>query len=330
MNIITSTGYGGTGSSVVIDIFYGHPDVHNLGDHELWFLQEFWGVTDLEYFVTKCAHRSKVSHAIYQYEKNVVKNANLYNKLFNDTYVRLSNDFIRNITTSTFVKARPAYEVDSFITKIINYELPLKITKLRNRILGVENKEVNIRHPTRTHKYSTLNEIEFKKEVRKYVASLFDSIFVSTGKSNVVCDQLVPAMGYTKYLPYIDNLKVIIVDRDPRDIYLNNKYIWKGAPYICDTTDVDQFIDWYKSIRYHSDENNCSVLRINFEDFIYKTKDAISSIMKFAELDERKFDIAKSTFVRENSAINVGLWKKYKDCEIEYIQLKLKDYCHME
>ena len=47
-NIFTSTGFGGTGSSAIIDILSEFSNGKSLGNAEIWFLQEQNGISDLE------------------------------------------------------------------------------------------------------------------------------------------------------------------------------------------------------------------------------------------------------------------------------------------
>ena len=59
---------------------------------------------------------------------------------------------------------------------------------------------------------------------------LFDRLSAelnTDGKAEyIVMDQLVPPFSTSRYLNYFTNLKIIVIDRDPRDLYLLNKLFW--------------------------------------------------------------------------------------------------------
>lgn len=63
-----------------------------------------------------------------------------------------------------------------------------------------------------------LKKMFFLRATRDLVDELARELNVDN-KSFVMFDQLVPPSNVKRYNRYVNNLKVIIVDRDPRDIY---------------------------------------------------------------------------------------------------------------
>ena len=51
-NIITTTGFGATGSSAISHIISEFDNVKSYGSIEFWLLQDLHGISDLEYFCT--------------------------------------------------------------------------------------------------------------------------------------------------------------------------------------------------------------------------------------------------------------------------------------
>ena len=86
-------------------------------------------------------------------------------------------------------------------------------------------------------------------------------------------------------LPFYTNTKFIVVDRDPRDVYLCDQYIWSkppirinGEPHF--PTSINEFVaEWKKTIVRKFDNPN--VLLIHFEDLIYDYESTVSQIEKF-------------------------------------------------
>ena len=69
--------------------------------------------------------------------------------------------------------------------------------------------------------------------------------------SNIILDQFVLPHNLYRIENYFeDNCKVIVVDRDPRDVFLLNKYYWRKAnatvPY---SFDAEKFCSNYSKMR---------------------------------------------------------------------------------
>ena len=63
---------------------------------------------------------------------------------------------------------------------------------------------------------------------------------LANGDEYLLFDQLFPSNVNEEYLEYFDFEKVILVDRDPADLYFMNKVFW-GSGYI-PSEDVKTFI----------------------------------------------------------------------------------------
>ena len=88
----------------------------------------------------------------------------------------------------------------------------------------------------------------FYAKTQDYIKKLFLEVAIHTDTKRVLVDQFFPAYNISAYLKYAPQTKIVIVDRDPRDLYVLNKSSW-GEPYI-PTDDVNTFISWYKGIRF--------------------------------------------------------------------------------
>ena len=123
--------------------------------------------------------------------------------------------------------------------------------------------------------YSYPTEEKFISMTKQYLENLWEA--TEAREDTLVFDQLVPACNISKYIKYFNNIKVIVVDRDPRDMYVLNKYFWDDE--VIPTENVDIFIKHFKLLRKHQQfekEDKDIVLRIRFEDAIYKYEDTLS------------------------------------------------------
>ncbi len=332
-NIFTSTGFGGTGSSAIIDILSEFSNGKSLGNAEIWFLQEQNGISDLEHYLIDGNHRSRVDKALKNFYKYLKKDGLQYNKIFNKKFIKFSNDYIESFIDADFRKPLVKGDLDSKIFNFLYFKIYYSLVIKFRSLLFKNNFEF---YPLCifVRKYYSLPDRErFYKKTQEYTSRLFNSIFVKNKSYFLAIDQLVPANKICRYFNYVSNLKVFLVDRDPRDLFLLNKRNWNNsAPYICDTSDVNEFIVWYETMRseinfYKNKQNICF---IQFEDLIYKYEDTLKKIYNFTGLTADKHINKFSKFDPEKSILNTKLWVNEKEYirEINIIENKLSNFCY--
>jgi len=117
------------------------------------------------------------------------------------------------------------------------------------------------------------------------------------------------------------------------DLYLLNQLHWKGASYICDTSDVNEYISWYKSLRMHrnhEDLNNENIITINFEELIYEYEDTVIKICDFLNINIQEQTYKKKYFDPKISIKNTKLWESehnYQN-EIKSIEKELSKFLY--
>lgn len=67
--IITCTGFGGTGSSAISDLFKEFDNVKSCGNFEFSLAHEVDGISDLQHAIVDDFHRNKTTEAIYRFQK---------------------------------------------------------------------------------------------------------------------------------------------------------------------------------------------------------------------------------------------------------------------
>lgn len=332
--IITSTGYGGTGSSAITDLLKEFDSGLSMGDIEFWFLQDYHSVSDLEYYLIDGNHRSKVSSAIERFVKYIDHNKAFYNRFFGVHYEEYSRQYIESLIDAKFKKSISAYEVDSKIMRFFIFRLSpriqLLIEKLKNNKIDISEFAPNI--PLLDKTYSIPDKDRFYKETKKYTTRLFDVLDPSSHYKYIAIDQLVPSININRYFNYIDNMKVVVVDRDPRDLYLLNETHWKGASYVCDTSNVHEYIEWYKTMRTHRkiEEKNNNVLYIMIENLIYDYEKTLSRLYQFLDLTEEEHIHKRKYFNPEISIKWARLWEKHPKYanQVKIIEEQLSEYCY--
>lgn len=334
MKIITCTGYYGTGSSAITDLLTEFDNIHSMGDYEIRFVQDPEGISDLEYNLVDNHHRHNSGHALKRYSKYVdfLSGNKLYKKYevyFNGNFKKISKEYIEELTD---FKQRGMWHQDVIDRGKLFYFLERSLNKIymtiRRAVLSKEERGITLLKNEITL-YSKPKE-KFYPLTRKYMDKLFSEANYSN-KEFIMVDQLVPPTNINRYLKYFNDIKVIVVDRDPRDIYLLEKLYWKGTIVPCN--DVKMFCEWYKYTREsdtYKNEDNSKILRLKFEDLIYNYDSKVNEILEFLNIGKEHHILKNQKFNTKKSKDNTKLWEshiEYKK-DIEYIEKHLNKYCY--
>ena len=149
----------------------------------------------------------------------------------------------------------------------------------------------------------------------------------------VVLDQGVPAQ-YPEYaFEYTNNARVIIIDRDPRDVYVDlvNCKELIGAE-LAKEDNVDMFIDWYKSLHFRKNNiilNKEDVLFLNFEDIIFNYDQSVKNVEDYLGIKSCEHINKKNFFDPQLSKKNIGIRRIYKNQNVmKRIKAVLGEYCY--
>ena len=326
--VITCTGYGSTGSSVVSDLLKEFDNVESKGDYEFRFLFDIHGVRELEVALFQLNNRQNSDYfinAFRDYINYLSKGVayRYYEQTFNGKFKTISYRFIESIIDVEWSGYWHQNIMNESSIKKFFYYLERFIQK---KIL--REKDTSARFYTNRMIYSRpVSHDDFLKKIQKYMAELFQVMNVD--KEYIVLDQLVPPENTYEFLKYFNNnLKIIIVDRDPRDLYLLEKYEYKETwiPF----QEVETYVKWYRLIREHkkSEKRNSNVLYINFEDFIYDYDRSIERVIGFIGLEESNWENKRKYFNPDISIKNTKKWLVYPEAkeEIAYIEKHLSEF----
>lgn len=335
MRILTATGYYGTGSSAITDFLGEFSDCYSLTDYEFRFLQDPGGISDLEFNLVENHHRHNSGHALKQY-KNMVdflsgnKMVSKYEPFFNNQWKSISYNYIEQLTDFKF---RGYWHQDVIDKGYFFYFQKRLFNKIYQNTLGKHNKEHGYCEMPKEITYcSRPSEEKFLLETQKYTDALFRAANKKR-KPDVIVDQLVPPSNVKRYLRYVKNMMVFVVDRDPRDLYLSEKYIYRGT--IIPVDNVEIFCKWYSYTRAHRKTEkfpNSNVLFLNFEDLIYSYKKTSEMIMQWLNYTPEKHVHKLEYFNPKKSIKNTQRWKNYSSEEVQkdmkYIEKHLTGYLY--
>lgn len=330
--IIVPIGYMGSGSSAVTDIISEFDNVNNeYGYFEYVFLHCPDGVFDLEDKLLIGNNALRSDEAIHSFLKTMKK---LYNKKYwwvGNYKKRIGKEFY-NITTK-YIDELTDYKLAKYwyvqeetnlkmffqlILKKIVSLITLNKVKLKKPL---KYKEMYLSYPTKEKFYTLTSKYIYN------VINLFDN-----STKDIVFDQLLLPHNLFRIKKYFNNdLKAIVVSRDPRDVFISNKYIWsKMNETVAFSSDVKEFCQQYRQIREMENKiENENILRINFEDLIYNYDCTLEKIVNFLGFSNRKHIHKKEKFNPANSINNTQLFKnKEYEEEGKYIEKNLKEYIY--
>ena len=331
--IITCASYCCSGSSAVTDLLGEFDDVFFMGDYEFRFIQDPDGVCDLAYNVAENFHRHNSGYAIKRYKKYVDflagnRFVRKYENFFDGQFKRLSYKYIEDITDFKF---KGYWHREIFDHGLLFYFIEKIIGKFRGLLRN--NSETAVVSPFLRNNITYVpydNRERFFKITRDYI----DNLFAAANKNNskfIMVDQLVPPNNSERYLNLFNDIKIISVDRDPRDLYILEKTIWKGTVIPTDT--VEHYCEWIKLTRQHrkyEKDDKSKVLRIYLEDMIYHYDDTVKKICSFLGIEKSCHTRPLTHFIPDISINNTKLWEKHPEMmdEINLIKEKLSEYCY--
>ena len=346
---IDCSGYSLSGKSAVLELFQEFEGYFAPGrevDFEL--LRIAGGLRDLENAVVNRWNPVACSIALSRFSEIITKlgsSPSLYNLIgqynsyatkyddrFHGKFTEISKKYIKDISnfSGTFQVNTPYF----FRTKLEYFTRRLLI-------------KFNYKNLHRGEKLTfPVQADEFYRLTRNYLDELFDvhnqfdnptkispSIMKYKKYDSFILSNACETSNPSASLNLFNNCKQIVVDRDPRDIFLFTKmtdpFSGKGHIGHLGENDIDLFIKRFRAIRERSEPfNGSNRILIYFEDLILNYEESLSNILDFIE-ENPSIHIHKKRFFNPEKSINhVGIWKNNSfQKEVAYIEKKLPEFC---
>lgn len=331
--IIIPTGYMGSGSSAITDLVSEFKNVNNSQkDFEYIFLHCPNGVFDLEDKLLIGNNSIRSDEALHSF-LNTMKDLydkkfwwpGYYKKVIGDKFY---NEVERYVNSLTDVESINYWYYQENPTKKMQFKKAIQL------LVGkLTNKKIKLKKPLLYDKMllSYKKPEEFYKESKKFINNILDMI--DSGEEDLLLDQLLLPHNVSRIDNYFDkNIRIIIVERDPRDVFILNKYAWakKGidVPY---SFDVEKFCKQYKNIRMlESTNKNKKVLRVKFEDLVYDYEESEKRVAEFLGYKLDRHINKFSRFDPKISICNTQVFSSSKEYEeeVKYIEKELKEFLY--
>jgi hypothetical protein len=327
LNYICVAGYGRSGSSACVALLKEFEGIVAV-DGEFRIAKDPHGLLDLENslvrnwdfmrndiaikdFLNYCNMLARDEGLLKRYGKG-------FNKKLDVDFLNIAENYINSLIKFDYI-------CDSSLHRYDSSALRLFIAKIRSKF-GKNN-------TTKTY-YSKTEEDFFIKETRLFINNLLVNYLCND--NTIVLDQAISVANIENTIKYFNNSKVIVIDRDPRDTYIdlvNNNLLIGAELRIKDSS--DKYIKWHKAMRDKLDievkngDLSKIVLRLNYEELVYDYEQSVIKIIDFIGADLFHKDKFCHFDPRSNETKNnIGLWKKYRNSTVmNEISRELKQYC---
>ena len=323
--IIGVSGYGATGASAVLGLIEECDNIQSYRyGSEFQILQQPDGILDLHHYIVEDGRRLSISTAISRYKKNL--NNTVYRnmqKVTNNNFYSLSKNYINSLIQISW-KGRSEYEtVDQ--QHFIDHS---KFRMIRGGIYKIINKiSPKFPWPPNTERYfSSVDENNFNIITKKYLKDILSSSGFDL-KGNILLEQLFPPTNPAKGMEYFDDAVSIIVERDPRDLYVLTNYLMPHlSRFMPNSGNVNSFICYYKGLHRRKSMDS-RVRYVQYEDFIYKYEEITKELLDWLGLKNK---MKRTIFIPEQSINNTCLYKNYPELEskIRQIEENLTEYLY--
>lgn len=333
LRVIDLSGYSFSGKGAFFELlseFNGY-HYHSI-EFEFELLRTPGGILDLEDALVTHWSPVRASEALRLFKKLISVfggNRSLYSRLFSHGYhydfyfngfTKLSNKFLSDLVQSRWKSPWPF----ALNTKSI---LDVFFRKLMYRLGFTSCMEFVVY-------FSRLTQSEFDAIVMDYLENLFRSILKPTDTTLLLNNAFEPFYPYKSHR-FFRHPKSILVDRDPRDIYLSakrNGMVSKsnvGKAVVGNT--VEDFISRFLMYRSHNEnQNSDSVLNLRFEDLVLSYDRTLNLLYDFLGESPANHIYKAERFNPEKSKRNVRIYLHASNSEladIKKIEERLSQFC---
>ncbi len=333
MTILTCASYYGTGSSAVTDLISEYSGVKSLTNYEFRFAHDPDGISELEFNLVENFNRHNSGHALKRYRKLVDyygnhRLAHRYEPFFHNQWKKLSYEYIDALTDFSY----PGFWQYDFYDRGPWFEFWNKLPeRVMQRTLWRNQPDRHLFFLHETTLASHPTEEKFLKCTRDYTTALMKAANPENAPFLMV-DQILPSSNIERHMRYFDNIKAIVVERDPRDLYLLAKYDWND-PIV--PQEIETFCKWFEYIRSTRDAEHWDpekIILVRFEDLIYHFEETRDALIQWVGLDESQHVRPGTTFDPSVSIKNTRYWIQHPEHqqEADYIAQRLPQFLYEE
>ena len=335
LSFVIVSGFCSSGSSAVVDLLKEFKGFYE-PNAEIRFLRDPYGISDLEHALVSQWDLINSSAAISDFldimrkssrPKGVILPMGFgLKKTITPDILKITEKYIEDLTDFTY---KTDYYHYKFKKSFIKYQLDRyrwAIERLSKGKLRVANRR-NIAtcyfaHPTQE---------QFNTATKAYLDGLFASRAGTMGCTHVILDQAISVSNPDAIHRYFNKAKLIIVDRDPRDMYCDDVNWGDNMDDNYETKEAAERYVLRARVQREKIKEDPDVLYLKFEDLIINYEDTRKKICDFLGVSVEDHIARGKHLKTEVSIKNIGIWRKfYPTCKeaIDILEAQLADLCY--
>ncbi len=316
--IVITSGSGNSGAGAIHDYLLNRSDFSSpFFGQEFRLISDPHGIENLynNFFTNFSLNNS--SEALYQFKQYALNFLKIKfgNKkiIYNEKkFINEVSDYIKNIKQLEY-SGYPQYKRVSKSNTINT------VFKIKRIFMKMKNHEF---HGNRM--FLSVNEKEFIKFTKKFLNSIILINSKEKNIKNIILDQSTNFWNPEIAFKYFDNLRILIINRDPRGVYysMRSRQSFSYPGY-----DINLFIHWYQNImkrrKIITKKYKNNIKEINFEKFLLNFSNEEKKLANFLKISNN----ITSNFNPEISKKNIFKAEKFlSKRDLNLIKKKLKKY----
>lgn len=336
ITFINVAGFFGSGSSAVVDLLKEFKDFYEC-DAEIRFVKDPYGISQLENALINQWELVNSAAAIADFREmcrkgcrpggmNPFAKAGLaYKKRITPDFMELVDQYIDKLTEYK-------YQGDFYYFKFQKPYIKYIVDRIRFAIeLYSKGKFKTANRNMRPLCFSHPTQEQFNEATQWFMEAIFNQHTNNVKQSYILLDQAISPNNPSVIHRYFKDSKMIIVDRDPRDTFVNE---YRAVCYLdndYNTTEGGRRYARRQRVLRSGLIEDKDIMRINFEDLIIHYDESRKKIADFIGVPVENHLYPKKFLKPEVSIKNIGIWKKYyadfKET-IDEIGKELPDLCY--
>ncbi len=319
--IVGVCGLGNTGSFAVVDLLREYDEIYynkDLYEFSLCYCPD--GLLDLEYHLFQCPSRFQGSDMAFHRFENLTDNFFYYwEKERKKKVKKLTKEYIDSITQVSW-NGTWGFRCSNYGT------IKLFIYKVFFKLRPIIGEKPFIWYVNERMRYSVKPE-NFYEASKKYISDVIESTDWPMDKIMVI-DQAFSGDNPEQCFKFYNDPYAIVVDRDPRDLYILSKCEINSDSRWIPTDSVTDFITYYKNMRERRDvlKNPTRVLYVQYEKLIYEYEETKKEIEAFLHI---KMHNKKNQYLKVMESINnTQLFNKHPELlsDVKVIEKELSEW----
>lgn len=331
--IVVPTGYMSSGSSAITDLVSEMDGfIAKQGTFEYVFLHCPNGVFDLEDKLLVGNNAVRSDEALHSFLHTMKQ---LYDKKY--WWVGHYKEYVGEkfwADTEEYVRSLTQYTPDYYWYYQENCNAAMICRLVIRKLVGlITFGKVRLKKPLLYDDMllSFVSPEEFYTRTKTYLGKIWDASGLS--EQNIILDQLLLPFNLHRISNYFDDsIEVFVVERDPRDIFLENKYIYpqrnEMVPF---PTEARAFAECYRRLRkMEKPAESDHIHRVRFEDLIYRYDETSKRICEILQVPESGHTRRRTKFIPEKSIRNTQLFFRRPElqAEVQPIEELLAEYLY--